>query len=292
MADDIWYRGLNVSAFDATDPAEIEEFLAFGDQPGGGPVPSYEMWAKLRPDVLKRLLNYVHHIHKADAFETPLPYVNIYATGGWADGVRNIIRICEPSTFLSGTGYTKAAVTETLALSFYLSPTWNTAITAKAAQEALATYREPAPDAPSPYPEGWSIDPAALKAGLDYDDPDLTKADVAALKTWYEQVCGEIPPWIDLYAKYRPTLLKSGRNRWENIVREGLPNQMFAFLLIHYAVFTNNVADIRESLLLARGLGMAKEHAVDAVFYGGSFFGGMNKLGNVAETVEEVLDVW
>lgn len=288
----ITYRGMNVSKPDETTAEELAAFFDFADQPTGRPLASYALWADLRPDVLKRLLAYVHQIHETETFSCPLPYMNLYAVGGWAEGVRYIMRICQPSTFLTGVGYTRAAVLETLAVSFYLAPTWGTVIVADDLRDALATYREPEPGSPSPYPEGWEIAPEQLKAGLDYSTPDLTKADLTALREWYLRVCGEVPKTIELYAKYRPNLLKAERNRWENIVRTGLPNQMFAYLFIHYEVWRGNAAGARDALLMARGLGMAKQHAVDAVFYGGCFLGGTGTIAAVAEPIEEVLDQW
>lgn len=288
----ITYRGMDVSQPDVTTPEEVEAFFAFDDQPTGRPLASYALWADLRPDVLKRLLAYVHQIHQSETFSCPLPYMNLYAVGGWGEGVRYIMRICQPSTFLTGPGYSRDAVLETLAVSFYLAPTWGTVITAEDMREALESYREPEPGSPSPFPDGWEVAPEQLKAGLDYSTPDLTREDLSALREWYLRVCGEVPAGIELYAKHRPNLLKAERNRWENLVRKGLPNQMLAYLLIHYEVWRGNVAGTRDALLLARGLGMAKEHATDAVFYGGSFLGGTGTIAAVAEPVEEVLESW
>ena len=288
----ITYRGMNVTAPDVTTPEELEAFFGFSDQPTGRPLESYALWAELRPDVLKRLLNFVHHIHDSESWSCPLPYLNIYAVGGWPEGVRYIMRICQPSTFLTGPGYSKDAVIETLALSFYYAPTWGTVITADAVREGLAEYRDPEPGSPSPFPEGWAVAPEELKAGFDYSTPELTAADLRALREWCDRVLGEVPKGIELYAKYRPRLLKAERNRWENIVRTGLPNQMLAYLMIHHEVWRGNPEGTRDALLLARGLGMAKNHAVDAVYYGGSFLGGTATTSRVADAVEEVLDAW
>src|SRR5215213_10028206 len=97
----ITYRGMNVSQPDVTTAEELDAFFAFGDQPTGRPLASYELWAHLRPDVLKRLLAYVHQIHDSESWSCPLPYLNIYAVGGWSEGVRYILNICQPQTFLS-----------------------------------------------------------------------------------------------------------------------------------------------------------------------------------------------
>ena len=288
----ITYRGMNVSRPDVTTPEELAAFFDYADQPGGRPLASYAFWADLRPDVLKRNLAFFREIHESEAFPCSLPYLNVYATGGWAEGVRYQFGLCQPSTFMSGTGYSRDAIVETLALSFYLAPTWGTVLVAETLREALANFKEPEPGAPSPFPEGWKVAPDELKAGLDYSTPEMTKSDLDALYDWYTRVCGEIPASIKLYAQYRPNLLKAERNRWENIVRTGLPNQMLAYLLIHYEVWRGNIAGTKDALLLARGLGMAKQHAVDAIFYGGSFFGATGTLGAVAEPVADVLGGW
>ena len=288
----ITYRGMNVSKPDLTTAEELEAFSSFSDQPTGRPLASYALWADLRPDVLKRLLAYVHQIHASETFSCPLPYLITYSVGGWPEGVRYILTICQPQTFLSGPGYSRDAVVETFGLAFYLAPTWGTVLVADTIRDALADFREPDPGALSPFPEDWKIAPDELKAGLDYSTPDLTKADLDALTDWYLRLCGEVPASIKMYARYRPNLLKAERNRWENIVRTGLPNQMFVYMLIHYEVSRGNVAGTRSALLLGRGLGLSKEHAVDALFYGGSFLGGTGTIEAVAGTVEEVLDAW
>ena len=288
----IMYRGMNISEPDSTTEEELEEFFGFADQPGGRPLASYELWANLRPDVLKRNLAFFREIHESEAFKCSLPYLNIYAVGGWAEGVRYQFELCQPGTFMSGSGYSRDAMIETLAVSFYLAPTWGTVLVADCIRDCLANHREPDPGAPPPFPEDWKVAPDELKAGLDYSTPELTKADWNALADWYTRVCGEVPASIKVYAKYRPSLLKAERNRWENIVRTGLPNQMFAYLLIHYEIWRGNVTGTREALLLARGLGMSKEHAVDALWYGGSFFGATGTIGAVAEPIDEILDRW
>ena len=286
------YRGLDVSSPDVTTREELEAFFSFTDQPTGRPLGSYAMWADLRPDVLKRTLGWVHQIHESETFSCPLPYLNVYSVGGWPEGVQYILTICQPQTFLSGPGYSRDAIVETLALSFYLAPTWGTVLVAETLRDALANFKEPEPGAPSPFPEGWKVAPDELKAGLDYSTPEMTKSDLDALYDWYTRVCGEIPASIKLYAQYRPNLLKAERNRWENIVRTGLPNQMLAYLLIHYEVWRGNIAGTKDALLLARGLGMKKQHAVDAIFYGGCFLGGTGTIAGVADPIEEVLDAW
>jgi hypothetical protein len=78
----ITYRGMDVSTPDVTTQQEYDAFFAFDDQPTGRPLASYALWVDLRPDVLKRLLNLVHHIHAAESFSSALPYLTVYTAGG------------------------------------------------------------------------------------------------------------------------------------------------------------------------------------------------------------------
>ena len=286
------YRGLDLTHPDVTTAAELRTFFDHGDQPGGRPLASYELFARERPDVLKRNLAFSREIHASERFRCSLPYLNVYAVGGWSEGVKYQIELLQPGSFITDVGFSRDAIVETLALSFYLAPAWGTVQTARIAEECLASFRDPVPGAPSAFPEGWVVAPEELRAGLDYSTPDLTEADFSALTDWYLRVCGEVPASVRLYAKYRPRLLKAERNRWENIVRSGLPNIMFAYLLVHYEVWRGNLQGTRDALLLARGLGMSKETAVEAIWYAASFFGGLGTVAAVADPVEEALANW
>ena len=286
------YRGLDLSRPDSTSPEELERFHGYGDQPGGRPLASFELWAAERPDVLKRSFLFSREVHASESFTCTLPYLNLYAIGGWVEGVRYQFKLLAPGTFVSATGFSRAALVETLAVSFYLAPTWGTVAVADCVRECLAAHRDPDEDAPSPWPQGWAVAPDELRAGLDYSTPDLTKADLEALTEWYLRICGEVPKAIELYAKHRPALLKADRHRWENLVRTGLPNQMFAYLFVHYEAWRGNAPALRDALLLGRGLGMSREQAVDAIFYGGAFFGAAGTLAATAETIEAVLGDW
>jgi hypothetical protein len=287
-----FYRGLDLSQPELTTPAELEAFFADPDQPGGRPLAIYELFADLRPDLLKRSLAWSREIHASETFKTTLPYLNVYATRGWLEGVRYEIGLLQPGTSITDVGYRRDTIVETLAVAFYLSPSWGTVQATTTVRECLEDFQEPAPGAASPFPPDWAVAPEALKAGLDYSTRELTTADLAALTDWYMRVCGEVPESVRLYAKYRPTLLKAERNRWEHIVRTGLPNEMFAYLLLHYEVWRGNPEGTRDALLLARGLGMSQEIAVDAIWYGAGFYGGLGSLAAVAGPIREILEGW
>ncbi len=286
------YRGLDLSRPDLTTPEELAAYFADSDQPGGRPLANYELFASVRPDMLKRTFTWSRALLASETFKCSLPYLNVYAVGGWVEGVRYQLGLLQPGTFVTQIGFSRETIVETLAVSFYLAPSWGTVETANCAKEILATYQDPDPSAPSPFPAGWAADPKQLRAGLDYSTPRLTAEDWDALTGWYERICGEVPRSVELYAKYRPMLLKAERNRWENIVRTGLPNQMFGYLLLHYEIWRCNVPAARDALRLCRGLGMSKEIAIDAIWYAAAFFGGQGTIATVVPELEDILESW
>lgn len=286
------YRGLNLAAPELTTAEELAAFLADPNQPSGRPLASYELFAEVRPDMLKRTFAFSRALMESETFRCSLPYLNVYATHGWVEGVRYQLGLLQPGSFITEVGYSRDTIIETLCVSFYLAPSWGTVETAACAREILERYRDPDPPHASPFPPGWAPNPDQLRAGLDYSTPELTPADWGALTAWYERVCGEVPVSVELYARYRPQLLKAERNRWEHIVRSGLPNQMFAYLLLHYEVWRRNVPAARDALLLCRGLGLSKDIALDAIWYGASFFAGLGTIAAVAPELEDILAGW
>ena len=61
------FRGLDLARPDRTTAAELEEFEAYAEQPGGRPLPSSSLWGELRPDLLKRQLRFTKEIHGAES---------------------------------------------------------------------------------------------------------------------------------------------------------------------------------------------------------------------------------
>ena len=76
------YRGSNLDLPDVTTAEELADFFAYTDQPSGRPLPSYAMWAELRPAILKRCLSWMTMIRQGKSWSSPPPYLNFYAAHG------------------------------------------------------------------------------------------------------------------------------------------------------------------------------------------------------------------
>ena len=87
--------------------------------------------------MLKRSLAFSREIHASERFKCSLPYLNVYAVGGWCEGVKYQIELLQPGSFITDVGFSRDAIVETLALAFYLAPAWGTVQTADTAMECL-----------------------------------------------------------------------------------------------------------------------------------------------------------
>jgi hypothetical protein len=283
MGDPREFRGLNLLSPDEITPEEWSRHAALDRQPGGKPLPSYALWPNIgRPDVYKRWLNQVYHLHNSESVGFSA-YLQYYAIAGWEDGFRYIMRGCQ-------TRYSKQTVVEMLAATYLHSPTMGTYILAPVIEELLASYSEPAE--PQPWPGNWRVDPAVFDTRLDYARPDLTPDERTRIEDWYLEVTGEIPGHVRYLGEFRPQVLKAWRGRFENVVKTALPNQAFAYLLLHYEVLRLNGDGIRDCVLLARGLGMTRTQVVDCLTYGSTVFGGAGAYSLIDRSVGALLRGW
>src|SRR5437762_6652085 len=74
----------------------------------------------------------------------------------------------------------------------------------RAVGDLLPLFAEPtvAPE----FPEGWTADPAAFKAGLDFSTREMTSQDLANLTAWYENTIGYVPKSIQFGLKHNPQI--------------------------------------------------------------------------------------
>lgn len=277
------FRGLNLLEPEQIADDEWARHMALTQQPSGRPLPSYTLWPNIgRPDVYKRWMNQVYHLHNSESFgfSAYLPY---FVIAGWEDGFRYILRGCESK-------YRKDTVVEMLATAYLHSPTMGMYALAPVIEEALAAYE--GPENPVEWPEGWAVDPDALGSGLDFTEPRMSAEEARRLEEWYLDVTGEVPGHVRFLGEYRPQVLKAWRGRFENVVKRGLPNQAFAYLLLHYEVVRLNGEAIRDYTLLARGLGMTKVQVIDCLTYGSTVFGGAGGYTVVESAVGDLLRDW
>jgi hypothetical protein len=278
--------GLDLAHPDSWTGTEESRFREWYRFMKGATLPGHDLWIELRPDVLKRYRQYAVTMSRSES-EFPkigvLCYLHNYAIVGFEGGIRYQITNARKRGRAQ-----KDDVVSTLALAFLESGPRGTGAVAAAAREQLLEYEDPEPSA---WPEGWAFEPEAFRTGLDFSTPDLSDAELRLLTQWYERVCGEVPAYVRFLARHRPDVLKAWRNRFEFAVKRSLPKQMVPLIQLQWEVFRSRGPGIREAALLARGLGVDRSFAQNAVARG-MLYGGPTAATVVEEAAGDVFDDW
>jgi hypothetical protein len=269
------HHELNLSRPDDNPDAEWEAWRAYEVASRGYPLPTWDMFSRLRPDVVKRWLVEQQRIHDVEGgFWTTLTFLHYYAVVGFEVGAGYTLDI------INRAGHALADVTDTLAVAFLNSPSMGMNAMAPALSERLARWDEPAQ--PFAWPDGWDTDYARLRCGADFSSPRATPEDLAAIRRWYLDVTGEVPRAVEFLAEHHPDVLKALRGRLETALRS-MPVQMLPYLLIGLEASRMAPDALRDALLLGRGLGLTKRQAIAAampsLFY--SSLGGISVLDRV-----------
>jgi len=253
-------RGLDLSVFETTTDSESEGFRAFYAEKLGTPHRGLNFWLDVdRPDILKRYRAFaddgtpggLETVRKVGGFS----FLVSYAMSGYAIGIRYLVRMWQTL------GFSKAQVLEGLAVAFlYNGPRGSETVA-----EALDGYEWIEPAEPAVFFDGWAPDPGALRTGMDFSTREVLDGEMDLLEDWYLRTIGEIPPYVGFLRQHRPRLLKSWRNRYENILFE-LPKQVMPYSQLHFNVMRGWADGIRESVLLARAFGMTKEQVYEPLF--------------------------
>lgn len=277
-------RGLDTSNPDDLDPEELEAYLAGNLETFGHPHRGLEFWLDGRADVLKR--------YRAQADRIPplsgglrglqrIGFLAIYTHHGYSTGIRYMIRGMQRA------GFSRSDVLEVIAVVFLDS------ITAPVGMEriaiALDDYEWIEPSGSIGFPEHWRVDREALSSGIDFATP-ATPADTEAIEQWYRRVVGEVPSWVVFIGRERPEVLKAHRNRLEHALRS-LPVQVLPLAMLMSNVERSLGPGIRESVLLARGLGLTRAETVEAILHG-ALKGGAQTLDAVEAAAGDVLLSW
>jgi hypothetical protein len=280
-------RGLDLSRPDEMTPAEYEAFKADYRAKKGHALPAFDFWVEHRPDVLKRYRLQGRRTPQEEALGIglagTLSYLHYYGIVGYRDGILYEIRNAQSR------GATRAQLLATLDVAFLHAAEPGMAAVAAAAAGHLRDALDP--ERPGTFPAGWAVDPAALRSGMDFSSPEATPKDVQALETWYLRVCGEVPRHVRLLGEHRPALLKASRNRFEHALGEALPKQALPYLLLHWNTIRGSAPGIREAALLARGFGMKRAEAFDAISRA-LLYGGMAAAAVAHRAAGDVLAEW
>ena len=275
-------RGLDLSNPDVMTPEEHRRFREFYIRTKGYALPAFEFWADFQPDVLKRYR--LQALHSGpESIIVPLSFLHLYSVVGYGDGVLYEVRNCQ------SIGATKAQILETMALAFLHAGPRGMGSVATSSADYMRTYVEPI-ESKRLFPVGWEPDPDAFKAGLDFSTADLSADELARLEAWYMRYEREVPSYVRFLAEFRPALLKAYRQRFEHS-HFALPKQMVPYMLLHFEVSRGLAEGIREGVLLARGFGMTKTQALEAISWG-MLYGGPTAIAIVDKAAGDVLRNW
>ena len=278
-------RGLDLTTIERTPPEEQRAFQDYYQKVTGRSHRGLDFWLDKRPDVLKRYRLFAEMQSGPGRSQTDwkirsFSFFAFYALTGYSIGVRYLVHMSRVH------GLTKDQILEGLGIVFIHGGSRGMETIA----DAVADHEWIEPEKAAVFPDGWDVDPDALKSGIDYTDPTLTADDLRSLEAWYERWLGEVPRYVPFLANLRPELLKAHRVRYENLIRV-LPKQMLPMTLLSYEVLRGFEPGIRENVLLAKGFGVTKEEVVgeiDRMLINA----GMEAIDAVDGAVGDVLERW
>lgn len=273
--------GLDLSNLDGASALEKAEFRSIYQRRLGHVQRGYDFLLDNRPDALKRfrLMTMTGH----DPSHPRVPSFGVlldYVMTGYQVGIRYTIRN------LQSAGLNRDQCMDGFALCIlYCGPRG-----LEAAARALDDYAWIEPEKPAQFPEHWTMDRSALSSGIDFDTKELSAEEEQKVLAWYLRTLGEVPRYVDFLASHEPEMLKVHRNRFETCLK-AMPNQVIPATLICFHAARGNLSGIRENVLLARGLGMTKSEALQAVM-AAIEFGGIDVVSVVDEAARDVFDSW
>jgi hypothetical protein len=278
---------LDLSTPDSVTDEERRVFQEFYRHHKGRTLAGHDFWMEHDPGALKRYRRYAIEMNAPSSRAFPqvavLCWLHFYAVIGFEEGIEYQIRNAQ----VRG-GAARATILSTLETAFLHSGPLGARYVASASTDILHNYDEPPP---IPWPAGWVVEPAAFVAGLDYSRTGLTAAELTALRRWHIATCGEVPPYVDFLGRHRPEVLKAYRMRFEHAAGGALPKQMFALLLLQGQVTRGTAPGVREAARMARGLGVNRQLALDAVSRA-MIYTGPASVSVVAEATGDLFDDW
>jgi hypothetical protein len=279
MHPDFTFQGLDLTNFDATTTDEATAWRGAEYASRGYLLPGDDLLLEFRPDVVKRW-----------AFIRPLvnnrlvtlSCVAFYVTEGFEEGVLYTIDVIERQ------GYGRGNLLDAIAIAALYSPAKGLHRMAPNLRKRLYAMGEPSE--PVEWPEGWDFDRSVWDCGLDYSSAETTSEEVESIRQWYRRVTGEVPKFVDFLGEFHPGLLKRYRNRVEHALRAS-PNQLLPYTLILLESLRGQSEGIRDSVLLARGLGMTRQQTIETLAEA-LRFGGLGAISMADAAAGEVLRNW
>lgn len=212
--------------------------------------------------------------------------VHLYAVVGNPSGCLYEIVACR----ING-NFTKRQIIETLNFAWITSgPPGGNAV-AQATADYLASWEDDR-DNVLTWPEGWEVDPDGLKSGIDHFSMGFGEGELEKLKDWHLKMSGEVPRYVDLWARLRGAPYKANRVRYEVGPGETLPVQVFPLMIMHTAAFLEREPTLIQALKHCKALGVKLDQIVEVMDLN-FLFGGEYKMAAVlTDPVVDMLESW
>ena len=278
-------EGLDLSNLDQTTPDEVNANLIRVWSWRG---PLYEMYANslmldYAPDFAKLHRwgsNLFGRPSLANIVTLSMQNIHSYMMYGWETGILNEFHT------LRRNGLSLQQLMELVMFSQLYAGMRGLGHVYRAVGDLLPLFAEPtvAPE----FPEGWTADPAAFKAGLDFSTREMTSQDLANLTAWYENTIGYVPKSIQFGLKHNPQFVKVNRAKWE-VALKTLPKQVAPYLMLRHHTITGSRDGLREAALLGRAWGITPHWIVQGITGTAMYFTGMEGLYAAYEAVDDLL---
>lgn len=275
-------RGLDLHSVDESTVEEADAFRAFYAERYGRSHPGLNFWLDHdRPGVLKRYraLALAMSRDSAGNDRSGFEWTTYYPAIGFTAYIPRQVHMLQEA------GLTRDEILELYGIAFLdVGPHGMETIAL-----GLEDYEWRTPASQYTWPRGWAPDPGILRTGIDFSSSELLPGELEAIEQWHLRLEGEIPSYVTLLGRFRPTVLKAYRNRFEHAV-ELLPVQVLPSLLLHHALLRGSSEVARENVLLARGIRMRLEDLIwvasSTVLYG------VSPLALLVRAAGDVLDDW
>lgn len=211
-----------------------------------------------------------------------LLFLHSYVVDGYEPGVVYEVIGCHK------TGITKQQVLDTIALAFVHGGPMGMNGIASGTDAYLDKWTTDPPYDGKIWPDGWTIDGAAFKSGLDFSKPGMTATESESLCNWYKANEGEVPNYVPFLAKWNPEALKALRARYEGAVHT-LPKQLIAMMMFHTAALQRTPAAMRRYAFQARRYGVTRMQMVELITFLLIYTGDLSSelmTGAVADLIE------
>jgi len=219
-----------------------------------------------------------------DLMVTGLAHLFTYINLGWEVGILNEFRANQQY------GATKAQLLEVVMAAQLSAGMRGLECVYRAVGMLLRDFHDPS--APARFPEGWAPDMPAFHAGLDMSTRELTDHDIVVLNDWYLRTIGEVPSWVELFAKHHPRFLKAQRLKWESAFRGALPKQMMSILMLRHSTYMGYRDGIREAALLARAWGVSRQWVISMLASTAYYHAGSSALYVAHDAVADLFENW